>query len=370
MMIYISMIFWILFLGGVCRRNVIQNAVSGEREFRATFFQAFMSMGIIVFFIGLRSAGADTQAYISMFNALPTGTSSIWSVIKSGADEVGFTAFGILVKTFISQDYHVYLFIIAAISGFCVVTVLRKYSSYFTTSMLLFMLMGVFTWMINGIRQFLVISIAFFAVDLIMKKKVIHYIILILLLSTIHTSAIILLPVYFIVRGEAWNKRTLIVLGISVLVIVFTTQFTGLLDSALIGTGYANAVDQFGADDGANPLRVLVNAVPVIIAFYNRKVFKSEASDIINVCLNMSIVGAALSLISMVTSGVLMGRLPVYFTIYNMILLPWLVQKTCGRYRQIIYASMILCYSLYCLYQNFYINHYYYVSDILHLNIY
>lgn len=370
MIIYIGMIFWILFVSGVCRKKRVQNKITGEKEYRATFLCAMLSMGIIVFFIGLRSAGADTHAYIKMFNDLPVGIENIKNVIRSDVGEKGFEIFGIFIKTFISQDYHVYLFIIAAISGFCIASVLRRYSAYFTTSMILFMLAGTFTWMINGIRQFLVASIAFFSVDLILKKRPILYILLILLLSTIHTSAIILLPVYFIVRGEAWNKRTMIVLGVSVLIIFFATRFTSFLDSALVGTQYEGAVEQFATDNGSNPIRVLINMVPIILAFINRKIVKEKGSVFINVCINMSIMGVALSLISMVTSGVLMGRLPIYFNIYNLILLPWLVKKTCGKYRKLVYTAMIMCYTFLFLYENFYVLNFYYVSDILHMSFY
>ena len=142
MIVYIGMILWILFLGAVCRKRIVLNSVTRKTEYRATSQQAFLSMAIVVFFIGLRSAGADTHAYISMYQSLPTGISSIAETLKNGESEAGFTIFGILVKTFLSEDFHVYLFLIAAISGFCVVFALKKYSSYFTTSMLLFMLMG------------------------------------------------------------------------------------------------------------------------------------------------------------------------------------------------------------------------------------
>ena len=171
MIIYIGMIFWILFVSGVCRKKRVQNKITGEKEYRATFLCAMLSMGIIVFFIGLRSAGADTHAYIKMFNDLPVGIENIKNVIRSDVGEKGFEIFGIFIKTFISQDYHVYLFIIAAISGFCIASVLRRYSAYFTTSMILFMLAGTFTWMINGIRQFLVASIAFFFSRFDFEKK-------------------------------------------------------------------------------------------------------------------------------------------------------------------------------------------------------
>ena len=368
MIVYISMVAWILVIHCICPKWQYTNQRTGKIRFEASYTQAFLTAAFIIFFIGLRSDGADTSAYIKLFRELPVGFGNMVSAVKSGMDEVGFEIFGIFVKTYISQDFHVYLFIIAAISGCAVFLTLRKYSEYFTSSMVLFMLSGTFTWMINGIRQFLAVSLAFAAVKLILEKKTVLYIILVCLLSTVHTSALILIPVYFIVQGEAWNQKTVWTLIASMLVLVFTSQFTNILDSVLVGTTYEGAVEQFATDDGANPIRVLINAVPAVIAFLNRRQVKEKAPRIIHICINMSIVGCGVSLISVVTSGILIGRLPIYFTIYNLILLPWLVQKTFhGETRKILYLIMMGLYAVYFYYQNFVVNYYYYASDILHM---
>ena len=107
--------------------------------------------------------------------------------------------------------------------------------------------------------------------------------------------------------------------------------FTETLDVMLADTQYKNVVSDWTSwqDDGTNPLRVLVYSVPTILSLFCRKKIIKEGGRVIQVACNMSIMSSALYLISMVTSGIFMGRLPIYCSLYaNGILLPWDVLGT------------------------------------------
>lgn len=366
MIIYHSMIVWILLVAIVANRGINLSPQPGIVTPSISRRASFFMMGYIVFFIGLRSAGADTYAYITSFNNQQGGKDAIITGLRNFADEGLFEAFGALIKTF-TTNYHVYLFLICAISGFALAHSLRKYSPYFTTSLLLFMLAGSYTWMINGIRQFLAATLAFAATELLLKKKTIAYILLIILLSSIHTSALIFIPVYFLVQGPAWSRKTLLMIALAVFAISFTGPFLKLLGLAVENTNYAGVMkgEIWDADNGSNPIRSLIFAVPPIWAFIKRQEINEKGDALINLCVNMSIVCLSISVIANVTSGVYIGRLPIYFSLYNLILLPWLVINTGGRNRNIWYYAMIVAYT--ALY--FYADDGYYYSDILNLNL-
>ena len=77
------------------------------------------------------------------------------------------------------------------------------------------------------------------------------YIIIVLILSTFHKSALIMIPAYFIVDSEPWSKRTMIFIVCIILAMVFTSQFTGLLDTVVENTDYASSMAEFkDTDDG------------------------------------------------------------------------------------------------------------------------
>ena len=144
--------------------------------------------------------------------------------------------------------------------------------------------------------------------------------------STFHKSALLLIPIGLIVQGKAWNWKTLIVLFFTVLAIVFVGTFTNLLGSVLEDTQYRNVVFDmtYYQDDGTNPLRVLVYSVPTILSLIGYRRIKACKDREIHIACNMGIISTALYLISMATSGILLGRLPIYCSLYaNGILLPW-----------------------------------------------
>ena len=80
-------------------------------------------------------------------------------------------------------------------------------------------------------------------------------------------------------------------------------------------------------DDGTNILRVLVYSIPMILSLIGRKWLEAEDNSIINLCTNMAIITSGLYVVSAVTSGIFIGRLPIYTSLYGYILLPYVIDK-------------------------------------------
>lgn len=359
MQVYWFMLGWVVLFGILSqvtakRVCVGQNLDGDIYESRANLFMAFITFAVIIFFAGARSYVADTTAYIKMFNDYPLFQNAHNVIFASNAREPGFRLFSILIKTYISDNYTVWLSIIAVISGICVMIPLYKYSCNFGVSAFLFMASCQFSWMFNGMRQFLVVAIMFACTGLILKNKPLLYILIVCVLATIHKSAFILIPMYFIAQGEPWNKRTLIFIGCIVLAMLFTTKFTSLLTDVVEQTDYATSVNEFKAtDDGTNPIRILVESIPIILAFIYRNKIKDKLTPIIKLSINMSLIASGLYIISKVaSSGVLLGRLPIYCSLYNLILLPWLLRNIFEkREKDLVYYIMIICYFAFFYYQ-------------------
>lgn len=359
MQVYWFMLGWVVLFGILSqvtakRVCVGQNLDGDMYESRANLFMAFITFAVIIFFAGARSYVADTTAYIKMFNDYPLFQNAHNVIFASNAREPGFRLFSILIKTYISDNYTVWLSIIAVISGICVMIPLYKYSCNFGVSAFLFMASCQFSWMFNGMRQFLVVAIMFACTGLILKNKPLLYILIVCVLATIHKSAFILIPMYFIAQGEPWNKRTLIFIGCIVLAMLFTSKFTNLLTDVVEQTDYVTSVNEFkNTDDGTNPIRILVESIPIILAFIYRDKIKDKLTPIIKLSINMSLIASGLYIISKVaSSGILLGRLPIYFSMYNLILLPWLLRNIFEKKeKDLIYYIMIVCYFSFFYYQ-------------------
>ena len=373
MKIYWFILAWVIVFGIMSQmRAKYICAGEGIYESRTNLFMAIMAFSIIIFFAGMRSYVADTSAYINTFNQYPLFSVAHDMIFDSSAREPGFIVFSILIKTYISQDYQVWLFIIATISGVCIMYPLYKYSCNYGISLFLFMTSCQFTWMFNGMRQFLVAYILFACTPFILEKKPIPYIIIVLILSTFHKSALIMIPAYFIVDSEPWSKRTMLFIACIILAMMFTSKFTGLLDTVVENSDYATSIGEFkDSDDGTNPIRILVESIPIIIAFIYRDRIKEKLTPIIKISINMSLISSGVYIISKIAkSGVLLGRLPIYFSLYNLLLLPWLINNIFEKNeRRLINFFMIICYLGFFYYQmKIAWNGFGYISSILKIN--
>ena len=231
----------------------------------------------------------------------------------------------------------------------------RNYSIEYFTSIFLFVASADYiSWMMNGIRQFTAVTIVLLAAHYIINKKFFTSILIIAIAATIHQTALLMIPIIFIVQGDAWNKKTVIYIVLTIIAVIFVIHFTDLLDDVLAGTQYENVIEdmeEYG-NVGTNFLRVAVYSVPAIAAFFFRKKINNEGNTIIKISANMSIVSSGLYIVSMVTSGVYIGRLPIYCSLYGYLLIPWLIKKIFEeKYRFIIYSFMIGFYLIYYYFQ-------------------
>ena len=198
------------------------------------------------------------------------------------------------------------------------------------------------------------VTIIFAATSLMLRKKYVPLFLVILFASLFHQSALLMIPIVLIAQGRAWNTRTLLFIAAAVVAVLFVDRFTVFLDTALEETQYANVVSDYTSwnDDGTNPIRVLVYSVPAILAFIGRKRIMYEDNRLINLCANFSLITAGLYLVSMVTSGIFLGRIPIYTSLYSYILLPWEIESLFTREsRVLMYVAMIAGYLGFYYYQ-------------------
>ena len=241
---------------------------------------------------------------------------------------IGFRVLEGGMKILFGPDRLVFRTGVALIHAVPLIIIFRRYSENYPLTVFLFVAAGCLnSWMMNGLRQFIAVVMIFAATPLLERKRYIGVILVILLASFIHISALIMIPIVLIVQGEAWNTKTLLYLLLAVLLAYLFSTREGLFDLMLAGTEYEGTMESAMAtgDDGMNPIRVLVLSAPMIMAFVCRKRLIGTRNSIINICINMSIVTTGISIIAMVTSGIMTGRLPIYTELFSYILIPYLI---------------------------------------------
>ncbi len=358
MLQFLFLLLWpgiLLFLGSQisCER---QELVLGRQETRMLPFVAVLAFVPLIWIAGTRTSFVDTATYISIYRTLPSSLGQMSGYLETVTKDKGFTVLGIVIKSLFGNDYTVYFSIIAILQGAALIAVYRKYSENFFLTLFVFIASTDYmSWMHNGIRQFLAVTVTFAATPLLLQKKYIPYCLAVLLASAFHQTALMMIPIAFIVQGKAWNKKSLLAIAAMTIAIAYADQFTNLLDSALEDTQYNNVVSEWSqaGDDGTNLLRVLVYAVPTILSIVGLPYIQEVNDPVVNLSCNMGILSTMLYCLSAVTSGLFIGRLPIYCSLYSSgILLPWLLRHMFSKGSQkYIYGIMIAAYSLFYCYQ-------------------
>lgn len=355
-MVYQWYLFVLLFAVAVftdMTRQTYTVNVNGCREKRYGWIPVLMIAIPLIYLAGTRPNIGDTWAYRTSFLALEPSWDGFIDIISTDSKDKGFSVFVLLIKTIIGNSDKLYFTIIATICLTCVIYTYKKYSCNFLMSMFLFIASSDYIqWNYNGMRQFIAVSIAFAATDWLLEKKYVKYFLLILFLSTIHASALVMIPIGLIVQGKAWNFKTVLLTMGSLIVINYSDVAIGLITDFMSETQYSGEVGQFLETEGTNVLRVLIFCIPPLLALLLRKWLDRANSKLLNISTNMAISSMGAYMVSSVTSGIFVGRIPIYFSLYNYILLPWLIENAFEeRFRKILYALCIVFYLIFYYYQ-------------------
>lgn len=335
---YILSLLWLGFVALLGRADGMYHRefVFGKEERRATWRYAILVMAPLILQAAFRSNYfGDTYVYLLDYRSIPFDLDGKLTYIQAHSKDRGFYALGALVSIFAGQHFRYFFLFLAAIQGYCLMKTYRRYSEDYWLAIFVFVAStDIYSWMYNGLRQFLAVAVVFASSGWIFKRKYVKAILAILIASLFHQSALMMIPVIFIVLGKPWNWKTVLVILSTVLIMTFSGVFIDTLDTVLADTQYRNVVSDWrmGGDDGTNPLRVLVYSVPTILSLFCRRKIQQTGDRVVQVACNMGIISTALYLVSMVTSGVYIGRLPIYCSLFaNGILLPWELKHVFGR---------------------------------------
>lgn len=208
----------------------------------------------------------DYAEYANFFNKLLVEND--YGVLSADMSEKGFLFFTRLL-THISFDYQILFIVSALLTVSAIMLYIYRYSALPFVSVGFFLTTGMFFNSMQFIRQYIAAIIIMLALRLIMKKQLLAYIILILLASAFHISALLVLPLYFLQRirlNTAWLVGTLTAGGIAY---AFSFQLLELITSRVYTT-YKIATD-YEILNGISPAYAIPYLVIFIFAFALRK---------------------------------------------------------------------------------------------------
>jgi transmembrane protein EpsG len=304
-----------------------------------------MVMGILILVSGLRHGIGDTWAYKQLYKTI-----IMFGQVPRGSYETGYVVF-LTLLTQVSSNPQFMIFVNSFITNFLNIGVLRKYSSLFELQTFMYITSGYYLVTMNGVRQALAAAVIFASTRFIIEGKFKTYLLIILLMYTFHTSALIMIPVYFIARQDLWSKKTLLVFLVLPIVFIFFNPLMSIMFQTMEGSRYASYQGAIltGGEGGASIFRVLVAAVPVVMAYLGRHKLREEWAES-NVFVNMSLINLIFMIFSLMNW--LFARFAFYFQPYNFVLLPYMIKILFNRQeKQFVYLLFIICYLAFFYYE-------------------
>ncbi len=325
-----------------------------KTERRSRFLWPFLTLALIAFFSGARTNIADSAAYQLNFSHAPNEFSGLKEyILGQESDRLFYGTMALVRCIFPDATYTLWFMIVAIVSMICFFSAVYKHAENASFVVFLFVVSGNIVWMFNGIRQFLAVCILLSATNLLIEKKWFKYFLVVFIAYNIHDSSLLMIPFYFVIQAKPWSKRVWIFVTATLIAVLFSESFMNTLGFMLEDTSLSDSVTFAQQDEGgSNIMRVFVAAVPTVFAFMHRKEIEENASPFINICVNMSLITTLSYLMATFTSGIIMGRIPIYFEIYSFILLDWLLINVFKNEQKfLLYALCVLFYTAFFYYQ-------------------
>lgn len=216
-----------------------------------------------VFIAARRSnVGTDYFVYEMIYN---TYSSVDFIFFKKLAIEYGYYLINYFSAS-IFNDFHGVLFISATLTvgiAFAAIIKNRKFISI-TFAMLIFYLL-LYPPMLNGIRQLIAVSIIMYGYSYIVERKLLKFILVVVVASLFHSTALLFLPFYLLVtkfNSKTYILRRVIYFILLIAGVIFMSVLLEAVSELSIFSKYFNV---YVAGSDANLLNQIMLRLPIFI---------------------------------------------------------------------------------------------------------
>lgn len=322
---------------------------------RSTHF-LFLYLLFLALFVGFSDmlGGYDRYIYGEVFDTIADVTTNQRSYLDNNVflffpSEPGYIILNILLS-YITENRYIFIFIYTLIIYTLLFISLKRYAHNYPLTVAIFLGLWFF-FTFTYLRQVLGATIAWLGIVYVIERKFWKFLLVFLIALSIHKSAIIFFPIYFIPIKKYPARIVLLVMAIALLI--------GLspIPNTLFDTYGDNSVVEQQTDysaSGSVRIAYLFEAFAFIYIILSQyKVLRKEKSEI--VLLNIALIFCAILLIFVRSENG--GRLSWYYIIGLILTL----SNIGSRYRKksllsfgLIFLSLLLYVRIYISWQSFY----------------
>lgn len=291
---------------------------------KSNFYLAVVLI-ILMLFIGLRGYFTGDSARYKYAWDRTNNAFSLINAIEIAPKERGYVILMYILGRF-TPNITLFFCFNAAMTVWGYFKVLRKYSPIMWMSILMLVCVGPLYISMNAMRNILACALYCFAIKYAAEKDFVRYCIFVLCIATIHFSAVIMIPLYFLLNFK-WNiqKRQIgalicIIAGVAFLVFIFSNELTRIAMSVL--AIYRNY--NYGVEFGLSLRAVLKVILIQIFIFWNHK--KINLKNPVDRCFfNASILYTVFYVFAL--NVAILQRFAFYFAVSHMVLVPMIINR-------------------------------------------
>lgn len=249
--------------------------------------------------------------YYPYFNLIGEG--------KRYFDEIGFN----LLNKFIyilTKKFEVLIFITAFWFLYNMYKGILENSKNMVFSIILLFIGQAYFYSMNMIRQSIAISIIFYSIKYLKENKKNKYILMCLIASTIHISAILMVILVFADKIKLKNNVKMIII---LFVIILSPIIESLMTTFILTTKYAWYYDSEYSGEKISTILVVLNIVVLMLdLFYSSKNKDNNEYKLLS---NINFISIILLIVA--NTIPLLNRLVRYFTIFHILFIPMIIES-------------------------------------------
>lgn len=292
------------------------SVLEATKRNRIVTILSFILLLAMILFSGLRTSYNDTSSYLHGYTLVNGGSINLLTVLEPYG---GFDIFQGLLKKYISEEPQTLIMASSIVVNTLYFWFFAKHSKNFAMTILSYFVLGPYLFSMAGIKQILAMSIGLLAIDNMLKKQYVRFVLWILLAMTFHPYIICLFVLPLLTDG-IWNKKTTLV----ILVMALCVSNLDLLIRVASYIGKDYTIDEM-TQSTINPMRVIIEMLPVFFAFVSRNKMRKSNNKFLNLGINMLTLNGVMILAGLFMSPIYCGRIATYFSTFVAITVPWML---------------------------------------------
>lgn len=334
---YYILCFLPLFLGMLEKRGlVLKTSITGTKRPERIGISAFFLIFIILLSLRSSDCGVDVKNYLYYFNRYTRMSfKELLNANWTYDVEIGYRVLNYVFK-YLGTNFQFFLFGVAVLSVWPIGLIYKKETRNTIFAIALFLGLSPYSLYFSGLRQVLAMAFVVPAYYFTKNKKIIPFVITVIVASTFHLSALVVLMLYPIYRAKITKKWLYFVAPLMILIYVFNEYIFSNLLFFLRETQYEKYTI---SSTGAYGMIVLLVMISVYIIFVTSEEEIELTSDEIGFR-NILLLSTCLQFFAPLSTMAM--RMNYYYLIIVPIAIDRLTAKASYRYRQVVKVGSLV----------------------------